>query len=150
MYAYPTSKYFSPPPPPPPHTHLVLLSRADSLRTNVTLALNSTRQSRLNANESLTTILSRDFTEIFEDLNVLASDASRFLMLAQYLLEKASENHMSSEEVRGRADEVEPLLELVLQLLSRALERSEQAMNDSTLARNITEGISVSGSFILS
>ncbi len=126
----------------------VLLSRSDSLLSNVTHALNFTRQSRIFANEALLTILNRVFVELVNDLGLSAAEASRFLSLAQYLFEKTSENHRNSEEVRRSAEELETLLRLVVQLLMGVLENSRQAISDSTVARNITGNVRVSVTYI--
>lgn len=123
----------------------VLLSQADSLLTNVTLALNLTRQSRIDANETLTIILSRDFTELVNNLDMSAMEASSLLLLAQHLFDEASENHEDSVEGERTAEELDSLLRIVLQLLTRVISDSEQAMTDSTVTRSITGMIRVGG-----
>ena len=105
--------------------------------------LNETREARQEAQSINTTVASRQYDNITQDLNMVTADANTVLSMGEVFLDQAERNRREATVIDEGLDRVEPGLGDVTETAQGALEEAAAAQNNSRRVDELIREIEV-------
>ena len=118
---------------------VTLRSALERLTTN----LNETREARQEAQSINTTVASRQYDNITQDLNMVTANANTVLSMGEVFLDQAERNRREATVIDEGLDRVEPGLGDVMETAQGALEEAAAAQNNSRRVDELIREIEV-------
>ena len=128
---------------PPPICLLAYLVTLRSALERLTTNLNETREARQEAQSINTTVTSRQYDNITQDLNMVTADANTVLSMGEVFLDQAERNRREATVIDEGLDRVEPGLGDVTETAQGALEEAAAAQNNSRRVDELIREIEV-------
>lgn len=128
---------------PPPICLLAYLVTLRSALERLTTNLNETREARQEAQSINTTVTSRQYDNITQDLNMVTADANTVLSMGEVFLDQAERNRREATVIDEGLDRVEPGLGDVMETAQGALEEAAAAQNNSRRVDELIREIEV-------
>ena len=127
----------------PPVCLLAYLATLRSALERLTTNLNETREARQEAQSINTTVTSRQYDNIAQDLTVVTADTNTVLSMGEVFLDQAERNSREAMVIDEGLDRVEPGLGDVTETAQGALEEAAAAQNNSQRVEELIEEIQV-------
>ena len=115
----------------------------DDIIANLTSQLNITTVARIQANQTTTIILSRQYDNISSEVNTTLFAAVEYFVLAQLYFQQADVSRLDVIILQDDFEGVEQLLQRVLMLAMDALSNVMVAQNDTAAAFDLIDEIEV-------
>ena len=128
---------------PPPICLLAYLVTLRSALERLTTNLNETREARQEAQSINTTVASRQYDNITQNLNMVTADANTVLSMGEVFLDQAERNRREATVIDEGLDRVEPGLGDVTETAQGALEEAAAAQNNSRRVDELIREIEV-------
>ena len=128
---------------PPPICLLAYLVTLRSALERLTTNLNETREARQEAQSINTTVASRQYDNITQDLNMVTADANTVLSMGEVFLDQAERNRREATVIDEGLDRVEPGLGDVTETAQGVLEEAAAAQNNSQRVDELIREIEV-------
>ena len=128
---------------PPPICLLAYLVTLRSALERLTTNLNETREARQEAQSINTTVTSRQYDNITQDLNMVTADANTVLSMGEVFLDQAERNRREATVIDEGLDRVEPGLGDVTETAQGVLEEAAAAQNNSQRVDELIREIEV-------
>ena len=127
----------------PPVCLLAYLATLRSALERLTTNLNETREARQEAQSINTTVASRQYDNIAQDLTVVTTDTNTVLSMGEVFLDQAERNSREAMVIDEGLNRVEPGLGDVTETAQGALEEAAAAQNNSQRVEELIEEIQV-------